>query len=301
MKFLVLGLSGQDGQILEVLAEKHSIEIFGISHKKTKAKNKSFFWDGSSSTLREILLKTMPDVVVNFSAVHSSSLKSDDINFNDMYKTNAFNVLTILQQIYYVCPSAKYVNSLSSHMYKENQNKLIDENTFIEPRNFYGLTKKQALDISEFFENNYGIKTLNLIMFNHESEFRSEDFLTKRISKSLAEIYKGKSAEITVENQLKAEDFSDAYDFMEALIYLCKHEKTGRFVLSSNKLSTIQDLIYITGKKLGINNIKIISNNPQKSYSLTGDNKKLLSTGFKFNSNIIEALHRMTIEIIENE
>ena len=43
MKFLVLGLSGQDGQILEVLAEKHSIEIFGISHKKTKAKSNSFF------------------------------------------------------------------------------------------------------------------------------------------------------------------------------------------------------------------------------------------------------------------
>ena len=107
-----------------------------------------------------------------------------------------------------------------------------------------------------------------------------------------------------LDNEMKAhvaEDFSDAYDFMEALIYLCKHEKTGRFVLSSNKLSTIQDLIHLTGKKLGINNIKIISNNPQKSYSLTGDNKKLLSTGFQFNSNIIEALHRMTIEIIENE
>ena len=96
MKFLVLGLSGQDGQILEVLAEKHSIEIFGISHKKTKAKSNSFFWDGSSSALREILHKIMPDVVVNFSAVHSSSLKSDDSNFNDMYKTNTFNVLTIL-------------------------------------------------------------------------------------------------------------------------------------------------------------------------------------------------------------
>ena len=51
-------------------------------------KSNSFFWDGSSSALREILHKIMPDVVVNFSAVHSSSLKSDDSNFNDSYSAS---------------------------------------------------------------------------------------------------------------------------------------------------------------------------------------------------------------------
>ena len=136
-------------------------------------------------------------------------------------------------------------------------------------------------------------------MFNHESEFRKDEFISKKISNFIAKAYKNKKTEITVNNAFKAEDFSDAYDFIEALIYLCSKNETGRFVLSSNSSYTIRDLILSTGKKFGIKNIVIESTEKKSSNSIYGNNEKLLATGFKFNSNIFEALNRMVLKRIK--
>ena len=60
---------------------------------------------------------------------------------------------------------------------------------------------------------------------------------------------------------------------MEALIHLCKNNKTGRYVLSSNELNTVHDLIVITGEKFGIENITVKSNEKNKQTSIYGSNK----------------------------
>ena len=70
MKFLIIGASGQDGQILKKLIDKLWIYGFGVSHTKQKNSKDNYIWDGSVSTIKEIILKTLPDVVVNFSALH---------------------------------------------------------------------------------------------------------------------------------------------------------------------------------------------------------------------------------------
>lgn len=300
MKFLVLGISGQDGKILRVLSKKYKIELFGITHRSKQINKNTYFWDGSVKLINSIISEVSPNVIVNLSAVHSSSQIKNQ-NYEKMYTTNTLNVLTILEEIKNNFSNILYVNSLSSHMYSEKNEILVNEETKLNPRNFYGLTKYHALNISELYEKQFGIKVLNLIMFNHESEFRKEEFLTKKISTFLKNAYKGVESVISVNNAFRAEDFSDAYDFMEALIHLCKNNKTGRYVLSSNELNTIQDLILITSKRLGIENISIKSYEKNKTPSIYGDNKKLLSTGFKFKSNIYEALNRMVLYSIENE
>lgn len=299
MKFLVLGISGQDGQILQKLSNKYEIEVFGITHRNKKLIKNLYFWDNSNEMLTSILDEVSPDVIVNFSAVHSSSLSLSNINFETMYSVNTLNVLTILEVIKTNFPHILYVNSLTSHMYSEDKNQVINEETKINPRNFYGLTKYHSLNIAEYYEKHFDTKVLNLIMFNHESEFRKDEFISKKISNFIAKAYKNKKTEITVNNAFKAEDFSDAYDFIEALIYLCSKNETGRFVLSSNGLYTIRDLILSTGKKFGIKNVVIESSEKKSSNSIYGNNEKLLATGFKFNSNIFEALNRMVLERIK--
>lgn len=300
MKFLVLGISGQDGKILQILSKKYKIELFGITHRSNQINKNTYFWDGSGKLINSIISEVSPDVIVNLSAEHSSSQIKNQ-NYEKMYTTNTLNVLTILEEIKNNFLHILYVNSLSSHMYSEKNEILVNEETKLNPRNFYGLTKYHALNISEFYERQFGVKVLNLIMFNHESEFRKEEFLTKKISTFLKNAYKGNETVVSVNNAFKAEDFSDAYDFMEALIHLCKNNKTGRYVLSSNELNTIQDLILLTSKRLGIENISIKSNEKNKTPSIYGDNKKLLSTGFKFKSNIYESLYRMVQYSIKNE
>ncbi len=299
MKFLIIGASGQDGQILKNLLINYGYTFFGVSHTKQKNSKDNYFWDGSVSTIKEIISKTLPDVVVNFSALHTSSLTKTKVSPSEMYSVNVLNSLKVLEQLDSINPNAIYVNSLSSHMYKATPEIQIDENTELNPRNFYGLTKVHALNISENLSTS--LKIINLIMFNHESEYRSDDFITKNISNALAKVYLGKSNQITVNNALKSEDFSDAYDFMEALVYLCENKYFGRFVLSSGKLSSIENLINLTAKKLDLDDYEIVSKNSKKIDSLKGVNKKLLSTGFKFNSNIINALYRMTMMKIQNE
>ena len=300
MKFLVLGILGQDGKILSRLSKKHKIELFGITHRIENLNKNLYYWDSSSKMINSIINEVSPDVIVNLSAVHASSQVKFH-NYETMYATNTLNVLTILEEIKNNFPKILYVNSLSSHMYLEKNKIVINEETKISPRNFYGLTKYHALNISEYYEDQFGLKVLNLIMFNHESEFRKEEFITKKISIFLKNAYKGKETVISVNNAFKAEDFSDAYDFMEALIHLCKNNKTGRYVLSSNELNTIHDLIVITGEKFGIENITVKSNEKNKQTSIYGSNKKLLSTGFRFKSNIYEALKRMVLDSINNE
>ena len=133
---MIIGASGQDGQILKKLIDKLWIYGFWCFAYKTKNSKDNYIWDGSVSTIKEIILKTLPDVVVNFSALHTSSLTKTKVSPSEMYSVNVLNSLKVLEQLDSINPNAIYVNSLSSHMYKVTPELQIDENTELNPRNF---------------------------------------------------------------------------------------------------------------------------------------------------------------------
>ena len=298
MKYLIVGISGQDGKISQLISKETDNKIFGVSHNKKKVKN-TFFWNGSSKDFNTILKKTNPDFVLNFAAIHNSSGQNPSQgNYKEMYDVNTARVLIILESILNFNKNIVYINSLSSHIYEKKDSDKINENSLMKPRNFYGLTKIHSLKISEFFSDEFGLKVLNLIMFNHESEFRSKDFATKHIADSLAKIYLGLENKIFLENKYSNEDFSDAYDFIRAIFYLTKNKKYGRYILSSGQLTSLENIIIKVAKKLNIENFDIISN--ESKNSIYGDNSKLLATNFKFESDIFNAVYRMTLKSIED-
>ena len=300
---LVRGISGQSGQIISKLLREQKHEVYGLTHtSQTISNKKEFFntvykWDGScSSELSKILSACTPDIVFNLAAAHTSSEKKT-IDRNILLSVNFTSLAILVEELYKTSPSTMLVNASSSHIYSATKlSEVVSEATQPQPMNFYGCTKLLGMELVNFYRTNNDFNASNVILFNHESELRTAEFVSRKISMTAAKIKLGLENKLELRNIAAHADFSCAYDVMNALIKIGLSKISTDFIVSSNKATSIADLVEYAFSELDLDwKEHVTSQNNATNPFLIGDNSKLKNhTQWKPNNDMQSVIKRMT-------
>ena len=147
----------------------------------------------------------------------------------------------------------KYYQAGSSEMYGGIQKKSQNEQTNFEPQSPYAASKVFAHNLTKIYRDGYGIFACNGILFNHESPFRGETFVTKKIVKGLIRIKQKKLKTLYLGNIYAKRDWGHAKDYVEAMWKIINHKKPDDFVIATNHQITIKQFINLVCKKINLN------------------------------------------------
>ena len=246
---LITGVNGMDGSylaehLLKLGYEVHGTTRFSSSHKNIHSiKNKIHLHFGEiidPNFIYKTIFESQPDEIYHLAAIsNSAEIWNDPLT---TYNVDGMSVVLFLEAIKSINKNIKFLFCSSSEIYANN-NGPIDENTSFNPVSPYGIAKLFAHQNIKLYQKKYDIYACNAICFNHESERRGDGFVTKKISKGVAEIYL-KSQEIISFGDITAKkDWGYAPEYVVAMHKMLQLDNPEDFILASNSLHSVQDII----------------------------------------------------------
>lgn len=251
---IITGVTGQDGSYLSDILLEKGYKVVGLSRRRSGGgdgrilhllSNPNFtleFGDVTDSgSLHRIIEKYGPNEFYNLAAqsfVHQSW--SEPVNTAN---ATAIGVLNCLEAIRNVKKDTKFYQASSSEMFGKVLETPQKESTPFYPRSPYGVAKVFGYWITRNYRESYGIFATNGILFNHESPRRGTEFVTRKITKGVAEIKLNGGGRIALGNLDSVRDWGHAKDYMEAAYLMLQHNNPDDFVISTGKGHTIKDLL----------------------------------------------------------
>jgi GDPmannose 4,6-dehydratase len=249
---LITGISGQDGSYLaEFLLEK-GYEVHGLVHGSTDGRYERL--DGvidritlhpgdllDEHSLVGVLSRSSPDEVYNLAAM-SSVAESWRLAVATAEYT-AVGVTRLLEGIRQVCPEARFYQASSSEMFGRAPETPQSERTPFYPRSPYGVAKAYGHFITVNYRESFGLHASSGILFNHESPRRGQSFVTRRISRGVAEIKLGLSDELVLGNLDVRRDWGYAREYVEAMWLMLQQPEAGDYVIGTGVSHSVRDLV----------------------------------------------------------
>ena len=251
-KVLILGVSGQDGSLLaEYLIKKKNIAIYGLIRKssnrnynnlRTFINHKNFkIVHGDLLdifSIEKTIKDIKPDEIYNFA-------DQDHVRWSYQLPTYSFDVtassvLKILEIIKNNNKKIKYFHPFTSNMFGNLSKKKLNENEKFAPLSIYALSKASAFHICEYYKNIFNLKIYGAIFFNHESERRTAEYVSRKITKAVARIYYKKQKKLFLGDINTKIDWGYARDYVEAAYKLTQLKKPDYFVIGSGKATSIK-------------------------------------------------------------
>jgi len=262
MKALITGITGQDGSYLaEYLLEKgyevcgiyrrSSIETFErIKHIKDKITLKCADLTDYTS-LYEVINEFKPDEIYNLAA--QSFVPSSWNQPALTTQINCVGVLNILEIIRKLNPKIKFYQASSSEMFGKVREVPQTEKTQFYPRSPYGVTKVFSYWITVNYRESYNLFACNGILFNHESPRRGMQFVTRKITNSIAKIKLGMQDFIALGNLEAKRDWGYAKDYVKAMHMILQNEKPDDFVIATGETHSVREFTEESFKCAGMN------------------------------------------------
>lgn len=283
-KILIIGLNGQDGKLLyEFYKSKKNTNIIGIDKKFIYYFEKKLI--KKFNYLNEINIKKLIKLKFNkiffLAAINQSSQNMDEHSSNYIKRsihTNFLYYSNILSFVKEFSPKSKVIYATSSLIYSDKYVK-VNENSEKDAKSIYSITKLSSYYLGKFYRDNLNIYVTNLILFNHDSHYRKDDFLIKKILNSAYSNYKGSSKKYVFFNKNTKIDISLAKVFINYFHQISNLRKPDDFILSSGRSYTIEQIIKNIYKNFNLNyqNHVIFKKKilPRKRAHIVGDNSKL--------------------------
>ena len=256
-KALITGITGQDGSYLSELLLEKGYEVYGlqrrgsmpntarIDHLVDKNGNslvKTVYADLSdASNLTRVISAINPDEIYNLAAQSHVSISYDIPEYTA--NVNALGPLRILEIIRNLKLPIKFYQASSSEMFGRVLATPQNEKTPFNPQSPYGLSKVFAFYITRVYRTGYNIFASNGILFNHESPRRGLNFVTRKITLSLARIKLGLQETLLLGNLEAKRDWSYAKDYVEAIWMILQHHEPDDFVISTGETHTVREFV----------------------------------------------------------
>ncbi len=259
-KVIITGVTGQDGSYMsDYLLENTDYELFGMVRRSSKPdysnldnalKDKRFklvVGDLSDSQSIENLVREInPDYFINLAAQSfvGASWQIPEQTFD----VTAVGVLRVLEAIRKFAPECRTYSAGSSEEMGDVIYSPQDLNHPIRPRSPYGAAKAAARSITKVYRDSYNLFAIHSILYNHESERRGEEFVTRKISKGVARISHSirnsqKFDPIELGNLDSKRDWSHAKDFVRGIWMMLNQDKPKEYILSSNETHSIREFV----------------------------------------------------------
>ena len=262
---IITGITGQDGAYLAKLLVKKKIKVFGIIRRissnpferinyfqlydKVKLLNSDL---SEFQKINSVISKIKPNYFFNLASQSFVTYSYENPLYTDNINNSA--VINILESIRLNSPKTRFYQASSSEMYGGTVDKLtkLDENSKFNPISPYAIAKLSAFYYTKLYRDSYKIHASNGILFNHESPLRGDQFVTKKIIKSLVEIIHGnKKNPLTLGNIYSRRDWGHAEDYVDMMFKIVNKNKPDDYVISSEKNYSIKDFINYSCKILG--------------------------------------------------
>jgi GDPmannose 4,6-dehydratase len=183
-------------------------------------------------------------------------------------------------------------------MYARSNEIKIDENSNFSPMYPYGISKLSSHLLVNEYRKKFNIKCSSGIFFNHESPYRNEKFLSKKVSNFVKKILLGEDLKINLNNLNIYRDISHAEDFMKGVKIIVENKVNEDFIFSSGELISMKKFVNLFFEMFNLNfeDYLIYSEENNETYKIYGDNSKLKSLGWNPEFRI-EDLVRQMVEI----
>jgi GDPmannose 4,6-dehydratase len=267
---LITGVTGQDGSYLaEFLLEK-GYEVHGIKRRSSSLntervdhiyqdsheKDKKFFLHygdlTDSSNLTRILKDVNPDEVYNLGAQSHVAVSFEAPEYTA--DVDALGTLRLLEAIRFLGMEkyTKFYQASTSELYGEVQEIPQKETTPFHPRSPYAVAKMYAYWIVVNYRESYGMYACNGILFNHESPRRGETFVTRKITRGIANISQGLESCLYLGNMDALRDWGHAKDYVRMQWMMLQQETADDFVIATGKQISVREFVILSAKEAGI-------------------------------------------------
>lgn len=267
---LITGITGQDGSYLAEFLLKKNYEVHGIKRRSSSLntqridhlyedpheENKNFFLHygdlSDSSNLTRILSEVRPDEVYNLGAQSHVAVSFDSPEYTA--NVDAIGTLRLLEAIRFLGleRKTKFYQASSSELYGLVQETPQKESTPFYPRSPYAVAKLYAYWITVNYRESYGIFACNGILFNHESPRRGETFVTRKITRALANISQGLDDCLYLGNLNALRDWGHAEDYVRMQWMMLQQDEPEDFVIATGMQYSVRQFVQWSAAELGI-------------------------------------------------
>lgn len=260
-KALITGITGQDGSYLaEFLLEKgyqvHGIvrrvaledpehRLWRIKHILDKLRLHSASLD-SYPSIFNVVERVKPDECYHLAAQSFVSYSFED-EFSTI-NTNINGTHYVLSAIKEKAPRCRFYFAATSEMFGHVKETPQNENTPFHPRSPYGVSKVAGFDLTRNYREAYGLFALSGVLFNHESPRRGYEFVTRKITSTVAKIKLGLAKELRVGNLKAKRDWGFAGDYCRAMWLMLQQNKPDDYVIATNETHSVKEFLELAFK-----------------------------------------------------
>jgi GDPmannose 4,6-dehydratase len=253
---LITGITGQDGRYLsEFLADKN-YQVFGLLHGQNNPKSTLVQAENPRleliegdlrdlSSLISVMEQVQPDEVYNLGAISFVQLSFRQAELTA--EITGLGVLRMLEAVRIVGGSdrnpIRFYQASSSEMFGQVREVPQTERTPFHPRSPYGVAKVFGHHIAVNYREAYGIHASSGILFNHESPRRGQEFVTRKVTTSLARIKLGLQEGLSLGNLEARRDWGFAGDYVEAMWMMLQQDEPDDYVIATGETHSIRELL----------------------------------------------------------
>lgn len=270
----ITGITGQDGSYLTEFLLKKGYEIHGLVRRNSILYNYGrleetpdfphnagltlHYGDMTDSvSLINILATVQPDEIYNLAAQSHVKVSFETPLYTA--QTSGIGVLSLLEAVRALKLNPKIYQASTSELYSGDPTQAPqNELTPFKPRSPYGVAKLYGFEIARIYRESYGMFISNGVLFNHESERRGENFVTRKITLGIRDIVQGRATHITLGNIDAKRDWGYAPEYVEAMWMILQQDKADDFVVATGETHSVKEFLIEACKIAGLDWEKVL-------------------------------------------
>jgi len=255
----ITGITGQDGSYLAELLSKKNYEVHGLIRRSSTPNKERISGNqdlilhygdlDDSSSIAQLVKKIQPDEIYNLGAQSHVGASFDIAEYTG--NVTGLGVARLLEAIRSSNKSIKLYQASSSEMFGDVAESPQKETTIFRPRSPYGCAKLYAYWLTANYRESYDMFICNGICFNHESPRRGEEFVTRKITKTLAKVALGKRDSLCVGNLEAKRDWGYAPEYVEAMWLMLQQPEADDYVIATGEAHSVREFVEAAATALG--------------------------------------------------
>lgn len=258
---LITGIAGQDGSYLAELLLEKGYNVYGLMRRKAVVDY------GNAEHIKDKIHFIYADMIDAVSLMNAMKISQADEVYNLAAQSfvatsweqplataqiDALGVTNMLEAIRIVKPSCRFYQASTSEMFGLVQEIPQRETTPFYPRSPYGVAKLYGHWITKNYRESYNMYACSGILFNHESERRGKEFVTRKITDAVARIKLGVQDHLELGNMDSKRDWGHSKDYVYAMWLMLQQDEADDYVIATNETRTVREFVEIAFAKAGI-------------------------------------------------